>query len=476
MALSLPRWKLSLRTELIACLLVTNLVTTAIVGGLAYQRLMKKFDTLVMQQASSNFTGDVQQYFKAYGSWEEGQKHESFRSFAERRRAAMRPDAAGVLRPQPGMEPGPLDAAGPPPGEGLQKPPPPGQGPGQGPGPGGNLRRPPFRFYLFDADYHSLFTLAPYQPGDLIRDEDRDHVFPIQLDGKTIAYSSPQGEVNYSDLDLGYLSAMRESVLLGSGIGLALTLLLGVWLGTRVSRSLSRLTNAVQAMGEGALRQRVSVASHNEVGVLASAFNRMSDEIAQQYEDLRQSHAQIEAMAAQMRELSLRDALTGLHNRRHFDEQCAQLFASAQRYQRPFSVMLGDIDHFKRVNDQFSHATGDEVLRRIGEILQHTMRASDLVARYGGEEFVVAFPETDLQQAQEACEALRQRVQAHPWHEVHPDLRITISMGLYSDTEVTSFHGMLGAADALLYSAKHAGRNRVCTAASATAVTAAGPG
>lgn len=159
-------------------------------------------------------------------------------------------------------------------------------------------------------------------------------MFPILLDDKVVAYSSPQGEPNYSDLDLGYLSAMRESLVLGTTVGLTLTLLLGLFLGNRLSSSLRNLTGAVQAMGEGALRQQVPVESENEVGVLARAFNRMSDEIARQYEDLRQSHAQIEAMATQMRELSLRDVLTGLHNRRHFDEQCAQFFASAQRYQR----------------------------------------------------------------------------------------------------------------------------------------------
>ena len=453
MATLLPRWNLSLRTELIVCLLVTSLASTAIVGGLAYQRLTKKFNALVMQESSKNFTVDVQQYFKTYGSWAEGQKVEGFRAFSERLRPPPRPDARGGLLPPP-SEPRPI-------GPGLlaqpgNQPPP--------PSPGGGLHKPPFRFYLFDADYRSLFTLAPYKPGDPIRDEDRARMFPILLDDKVVAYSSPQGEPNYSDLDLGYLSAMRESLVLGTTMGLTLTLVLGVFLGNRLSRSLRRLTGAVQAMGQGALRQQVPVESDNEVGVLARAFNRMNDKIAQQYEDLRQSHAQIEAMAAQMRELSLRDALTGLHNRRHFDAQCAQFFASAQRYERPFSVMLCDIDHFKSVNDRFSHATGDEVLRRLGEILQQNMRGSDLVARYGGEEFVVAFPETSLTQARDACEALRQRVEAYPWQEVHPDLRITISMGLCGDTHVASFERMLEVADAQLYNAKRGGRNQVCVA------------
>ena len=286
MATLLPRWNLSLRTELIACLLITSLASTAIVGGLAYQRLTKKFNALVMQQASKNFTADVQKYFQTYGTWAEGQKVEGFRAFSERLRPPPRPEARGGLMPPPAepAPPAPAPAAAP------GKPAPP---------PGGGMHKPPFRFYLFDADYRSLFTLAPYQPGDPIRDEDRARMFPILLDGRVIAYSSPDGEVNYSDLDLGYLSAMRESLVLGTAVGLTLTLLLGLFLGNRLSRSLRHLTSAVQAMGQGALRQQVPVESQNEVGVLAQAFNRMSDEIARQYEDLRQSHEKIETMAAQ---------------------------------------------------------------------------------------------------------------------------------------------------------------------------------
>jgi two-component system cell cycle response regulator len=448
MVLSLPQWNLSLRAKIIGCLLITSLASTAIVGGLSYQRLTKKFNTLLMQQSSKNFTVDVQKYFQTYGTWEEGQKVEGFRAFSERLRPPPRPEASGGLLPPPS---GPVPA-NPGPVAGSGNPPPP---------QGGGLHKPPFRFYLFGADYRSLFALAPYQPGDPIREEDRARMFPILLNDKVIAYSSPQGEPNYSDLDLGYLAAMRESLVLGTAMGLVLTLVLGLVLGNRLSSALRKLTTAVQAMGQGNLRQQVAVESKDEVGMLARTFNRMSDEIAQQYDDLQQSHAKIEAMAVQLRELSVRDALTGLHNRRYFDEQCAQLFASAQRYQRPFSMMLGDIDHFKRVNDQFSHATGDEVLRRIGDILKSSMRASDLVARYGGEEFVVAFPETDQQQVWDACEVLRQRVETHPWHEVHPDLRITISMGLSSDPQATNFHTMLASADTLLYAAKRGGRNQV---------------
>jgi len=128
---------------------------------------------------------------------------------------------------------------------------------------------------------------------------------------------------------------------------------------------------------------------------------------------------------------------------------------------RPLSVMIGDIDFFKKINDRFSHATGDAVLRQVGAILREHTRGSDVVARYGGEEFVIAFPETELDEAAAFCERLRQKIESHPWRDIHADLAVTMSMGLNGDVGLGSVEKMLAAADALLYQAKHAGRNRV---------------
>ena len=298
--------------------------------------------------------------------------------------------------------------------------------------PTSNVHRPPFRFYLFDEHMHSLTDLPPYKPGDMVRAEHANRLQPIESDGRIVAHFVPEGRVAYSDLDLGYLSAMREALVAGTLAGLVLTLALGFLFGTRLNRSLRRLTRAVRAMRHGYLKQHVEVDSNDEIGMLARAFNRMSDKLARQYAELRESKLRIEKLALQLRELSMRDALTQLHNRRYFDEHGSRLFQHAVRYHRPFSIMLADIDHFKRINDNYSHAMGDEVLRRIGEILGTKVRSSDLVARYGGEEFVIAFPETDLHQAHETCESLRKRIESYPWHELHPDLKVTMSIGLSS--------------------------------------------
>lgn len=421
---------LSIRTKFIVCLLVTSLSATGLVGAVAYGRLMQKFDSFVLERASSDFSQDVKAYFSVYSSWQEGSKRESFRNFAERRHRTQ-----GLQLP--------INLKRPPPTEPNQ---------------------PPFRFYLFDKYYLSLMDIPPYRIGDIADPRDKQRLLPIKQNGRVVAYFVPDGKANYSDMDLGYLSAMREALLYGILFAVLLTLGLGFWFGSNLSSALRQLTRAAQAMRDGDLKQHIKVRSADEVGLLAHAFNRMSSELANQHEKLHQSHEQIKLQAEQMNELSRRDALTRLHNRRHFDDQGQHMFNQAARYQRPFSVMLGDIDYFKKINDNYSHAIGDEVLRKIGEILSSMVRNCDLVARYGGEEFVIAFPETTLQQAYSACETLRKRIQEYPWHTVHPELKVTMSMGISANAEVKSLHEMLKIADSLLYQAKHNGRNQVCIA------------
>ncbi len=268
-----------------------------------------------------------------------------------------------------------------------------------------------------------------------------------------------------SPRDAIYIAALRESLIAGTVVAVLLALALGIVFGSRLSGRLQRLTHAVRAIEHGELSQHVTVDTRDEIGQLAAEFNRMSDTLAAKHTALEESREHISQQAERLRELSVRDVLTGLYNRRFFDEQGAQLFERAARYNRPLAVMIGDIDHFKKVNDTWSHAMGDDVLRRIGEILASKVRAADLVARYGGEEFVVAFPETSLAQAIATCEALRQRIESFPWESLHPHLKVTISMGLCADTSVKDIHAMVEIADGYLYKAKQAGRNQVCAPA-----------
>jgi diguanylate cyclase (GGDEF)-like protein len=185
-------------------------------------------------------------------------------------------------------------------------------------------------------------------------------------------------------------------------------------------------------------------------------------ELRQRHQELQELHATVNEQAAMLKELSIRDGLTGLYNRRHFDEHVARTFAQAERYDHPLTVMIGDIDFFKRINDGFSHAVGDAVLCQVARILQDNTRESDVVARYGGEEFVIALAETPLSQATNLCEKLRAKIEAHPWNQIAPELRVTMSMGLCDDLGLGSLEKMMAYADTRLYQAKTGGRNRVC--------------
>ena len=122
---------------------------------------------------------------------------------------------------------------------------------------------------------------------------------------------------------------------------------------------------------------------------------------------------------------------------------------------------MADLDHFKTVNDRFSHAVGDAALRATATVLSTLVRHTDLVARFGGEEFVIVLVETDAEAAVQVCEKLRQAIASHAWTTIHPGLALTVSMGVCADTSVPSYDRMLALADRNLYRAKAAGRNRV---------------
>jgi diguanylate cyclase (GGDEF)-like protein len=167
------------------------------------------------------------------------------------------------------------------------------------------------------------------------------------------------------------------------------------------------------------------------------------------------------SLVDQLERQTYEDALTGLANRRRLDLRLTEAFALVQRHGRPLAVAVADLDHFKRVNDLHSHAAGDAVLKALAGILQGQVRQTDLVARYGGEEFVLVLSETDAEAAYIVCEKVRAAVADYPWKEVAPGLALTVSIGFCADTTLDSAERMLAVADAELYAAKAAGRNRV---------------
>jgi diguanylate cyclase (GGDEF)-like protein len=166
---------------------------------------------------------------------------------------------------------------------------------------------------------------------------------------------------------------------------------------------------------------------------------------------------------AEAREQSRRDSLTATYNRRYLEERLVALLAdSASIGAAGLAVALLDVDHFKQVNDTYGHPFGDRVLQQLVAVLETGLPEGAFCARYGGEEFALVLPRHDRYDAVRVSEAARARVDRHPWDELAPGLRVTVSIGVaHGYGSVAGIDGLVGAADALLYAAKNAGRNAV---------------
>lgn len=155
------------------------------------------------------------------------------------------------------------------------------------------------------------------------------------------------------------------------------------------------------------------------------------------------------------------DKLTGLFNRRYADDFLQREIESSKRHDREFTIALADIDHFKQVNDDHSHAVGDQVLRSVAEILVNRCRKTDVVARYGGEEFLLCFPDTSAEFAEQICSQIRNAVEKSNWSHIANDISITISFGIAEVGVNSRRTSILSDADTRLYQAKNKGRNRI---------------
>lgn len=167
-------------------------------------------------------------------------------------------------------------------------------------------------------------------------------------------------------------------------------------------------------------------------------------------------------------ELAIVDPLTGLNNRRFLERHLADLIDSAAHNNRPLSLMMLDIDHFKHVNDQYGHKTGDAVLRAFAQRITRALRRSDVLCRLGGEEFVVVMPDTPLAVAERVGERLRAIIEAAPFpidETTTPTIRVTTSIGVAERGADANPDALLRRADRALYRSKSNGRNRVSAAA-----------
>jgi len=229
-------------------------------------------------------------------------------------------------------------------------------------------------------------------------------------------------------------------------------------LATRVAADVGAHSDRVQEINDeliGSDQSSESVLA--AMNGLIAANQRMQQQL-----DTAETRLQLQAKQLEsIEEQALTDALTGIANRRAFNDFTARQHAEFERHGRPVTVLMIDVDRFKAFNDTYGHSAGDEVLRGVAGILQEAMREVDLVARYGGEEFSVVFPGTKVGEATPAAERARAAIESAVFHHAGTDLKVTASFGLAELRADEPIANAVKRADKALYAAKKAGRNNV---------------
>ncbi len=242
-----------------------------------------------------------------------------------------------------------------------------------------------------------------------------------------------------------FLALLISAVLLVPALLLARTIVLPL-------EELSKTSRKIRG-GDAGLE--VSFKASGELGELVDSFNSMSL-------SLKNSMEELSAVNSQLMILTITDPLTGRHNRRYIVDRIDSELKLVKRTNRPLSIIMLDLDYFKKYNDKYGHIAGDEALRKLGDLFRESTRESDVVARYGGEEFLIMMPHTDKEGALKAAENLRAAVEEAVFTPGGKKTKITVSLGVAAaPSDGMAFDDLVEAADLAMYAAKKAGRNRV---------------
>lgn len=437
----------ALRGKIILSLILTSFISIALTGLVTRYQILDRFDLLAKDPGAEDFISYVQAYHREHGSLQAAIDIEPFPTFIDRKRLA------GELGPpiEPSISFRPFERPFSPPAEPnvwteIQD----GQAPRQPP-------HPPPQYLVLDLNGEIILSPSAYDLGLIIPAEGLRHATPIPVNGQTVAYIYSDTIAALTEQQNLYFRAINDSWWIALFVVAALAIPVGIVLGRRVAGPIDSLDRAMRAMQPGALVQKVRVTSKDELGHLSESFNKMSKDLSEAYEELEQSRQKME-------ELSLQDPLTLLPNRRAFDESASVIITQAYRHGRICVLAMIDVDRFKEINDTYSHAKGDVVLKQLAGVLRSNLREVDILARYGGEEFMVLLPETDLKTANDLIERLRIFISEYSWADIDPELQITVSAGLVevnvNDMSAEPLEKAINAADKKLYLAKDNGRNR----------------
>lgn len=228
-------------------------------------------------------------------------------------------------------------------------------------------------------------------------------------------------------------------------------------------------TDYVVKTGDYLFTIPLTVEKNLTVAKVEAENQRLRAELEQALEAVRDKNGQLEASLRRVEELAATDPLTGLYNRRHFSRVLDQLFAEAQRFGKDLACVMIDLDGYKQLNDACGHQVGDQLLVTAGQVMRAHMRRMDVAARYGGDEFVLLLPQQGVEEAHRAADRIREQFRGASASLLKRAAGVTMSIGIASATScgAASADQLVAAADAALYRAKEAGRDRVSAATAA---------
>lgn len=231
-------------------------------------------------------------------------------------------------------------------------------------------------------------------------------------------------------------------------------------LGRSIVVRLQHLIGAAERIAGGDLNVRLVATQNDELGHLTQVFSQMADKLRHNHDEIVAANQAMQKQNQMLEALSVTDGLTGLYNRSKLDAILSDQLTRFKRNQRPFALLMLDIDHFKTLNDNYGHLTGDEILAAVGRILAQSVRNIDCAARYGGDEFIIIFDETSADMALQAAERIRSQVESMRYSINGQTVAVTVSIGVAQcqPGDMTSTE-VFARADNALYQAKRAGRN-----------------
>lgn len=308
----------------------------------------------------------------------------------------------------------------------------------------------------------------------------RRYQAPIVFDGAVIG--SVAVDISTEILDKTIDELYTRIILEQTIIGLILAVIVYLFVSRGIVSPIHDLTMAMEATinrGEPYIAKELQVASNDEIGRLINVFNKLNQQLASNYEKLQSKidladqalrgknieliarTDELENALEMLSSMATTDWLTKLPNRRRFDETFEQMLSQAERFKEPLSLILIDVDNFKEINDNYSHAAGDEVLRQIGAFLKEGVRRSDAPARLGGDEFGILLYHTDEQQAEILVRQLLKKSRVHEFSFNNQKISVTLSSGVAEYSSLTNTQQSLYyAADKALYTSKHRGRDQ----------------